>query len=264
MRTFSRLLRQLTRGLGLITLLFVGLAVLTFRFPMIDGDAQQAWIKRWSIWVSRTLGLKIAIQGQIDPEMKSALIVANHSSWLDIVVINSIQPAAFIAKAEIEKWPVVGLLVARSGTLFIERGKRHAVHKVLQDAIERLKQGRFVAVFPEGTTNDGKSLLPFHGNMMEAAIRAKVPVQPLAITYVDAGGKLSDAIKFVGETTFISSLFKVLADANIRVNIAILQSEYSESNTRHDLASASALAIAAELGFNGEVNEFRTRRQNGL
>jgi 1-acyl-sn-glycerol-3-phosphate acyltransferase len=248
-RSVFRLWRQLTRGLGLIALLFLGLAVLTFRFPMIDGDAQQAWIKRWSIWVSRTLGLKVNVQGQIDPAIKSALIVANHSSWLDIVVINSIQPAAFIAKAEIEKWPVVGLLVARSGTLFIERGKRHAVHKVLQDAVDRLKQGRFVAVFPEGTTNDGKGLLPFHGNLMEAAIRAQVPVQPLAIAYRNSKGTLALSVEFVGATTFVSSMLKVLADSDLRVNVMIMPREAVAGSTRHMLASNSQVAISKALSF---------------
>jgi 1-acyl-sn-glycerol-3-phosphate acyltransferase len=248
-RSVFKLWRQLTRGLGLIALLFLGLAVLTFRFPMIDGDAQQAWIKRWSIWVSRTLGLKISVQGQIEPAIKSALIVANHSSWLDIVVINSIQPAAFIAKAEIEKWPVVGLLVARSGTLFIERGKRHAVHKVLQDAVDRLKQGRFVAVFPEGTTNDGKALLPFHGNMMEAAIRAEVLVQPLSISYRNSAGGLAHSVEFVGATTFVGSILRVLADDDLNV-IAVLPPFHStQGKTRHDLAKAASNVIAAALGF---------------
>jgi 1-acyl-sn-glycerol-3-phosphate acyltransferase len=249
MSTVSRLFRQLTRGLGLIALLFLGLAVLTFRFPMIDGSAQQAWIKRWSIWVSRMLGLKLTVHGKIDPAIESALIVANHSSWLDIVVVNSIQPSAFIAKAEIEKWPVVGLLVARSGTLFIERGKRHAVHKVLQDAVGRLTHDRFVAVFPEGTTNDGTHLLPFHGNMMEAAIRAQVPVQPLAIAYVDGTGTLSEAVKFVGNTTFVGSLFKVLADSEIQANVTILQVDLSAGKTRHELAAGAESKIGNALGF---------------
>jgi 1-acyl-sn-glycerol-3-phosphate acyltransferase len=249
MKAISKPFRQLMRGLGLIGLLFLGLAVLTFRFPMIDAKAQQAWIKRWSIWVARTLGLKVTVQGQIDPSMGSALIVANHSSWLDIVVINSIQPAAFIAKAEIEKWPVVGLLVARSGTLFIERGKRHAVHKVLQDAVERLRQQRFVAVFPEGTTNDGKGLLPFHGNLMEAAIRSEVPVQPLAIAYRNSNDRLATSVEFVGEMTFVGSMLRVLADDDLRVIVTISSSQTTRGKTRHELSDDSRVVIASALGF---------------
>jgi 1-acyl-sn-glycerol-3-phosphate acyltransferase len=247
MNGISRLVRQLTRGLGIVGLLFLGLAVLYFRFPMIDGHAQQAWIKRWSIWVSRVLGLKMNVQGLIDPSVSSALIVANHSSWLDIVVINSIQPSAFIAKAEIEKWPVVGLLVARSGTLFIERGKRHAVHKVLQDAVERLKQQRFVAVFPEGTTNDGTGLLPFHGNLMEAAIRAEVLVQPLAIAYRNPQGTLASSVEFVGEMTFVGSMLRVLGDDDLHVKVVIAAARTTRDKTRHELSEESKVIIAAAL-----------------
>jgi 1-acyl-sn-glycerol-3-phosphate acyltransferase len=249
MNAIRRLFRQLTRGLGIVGLLFLGLAVLYFRFPMIDGQAQQAWIKRWSIWVARTLGVKMTVHGQIDPSIRSALIVANHSSWLDIVVINSIQPSAFIAKAEIEKWPVVGLLVARSGTLFIERGKRHAVHKVLQDAVEKLKQQRFVAVFPEGTTNDGTKLLPFHGNLMEAAIRAEVPVQPLAIAYRNLQGTLASSVEFVGEMTFVGSMLRVLGDDDLHVKVIIAAAKTTRDQTRHELSEESKVVIAAALEF---------------
>ncbi len=247
MSAISRLFRQLTRGLGIVGLLFLGLAVLFFRFPMIDDQAQQAWIQRWSIWVARTLGLKMSVQGQIDPEITSALIVANHSSWLDIVVINSIQPSAFIAKAEIEKWPIVGLLVARSGTLFIERGKRHAVHKVLKDAVERLKEQRFVAVFPEGTTNDGTALLPFHGNLMEAAIRAEVPVQPLAIAYRNSKGSLATSVEFIGETTFVASMLRVLADDDLQVRVVALPAQITVEQSRHDLAEEAKRRIGHAL-----------------
>jgi 1-acyl-sn-glycerol-3-phosphate acyltransferase len=230
MTTPSRLFRQFTRGLALVGLLFFGLAVLLIRFPMIDASAQQAWIKRWSIWVSRTLGLKLQVRGQLQSSIDSALIVANHSSWLDIVVINSIQPSAFIAKAEIEKWPIVGLLVARSGTLFIERGKRHAVHKV-------------------GTTNDGTALLPFHGNLMEAAIRAEVPVQPFAIAYRNSAGMLATTVEFVGETTFVGSMLRVLGDNDLHVMVHIARAEFANEKTRHELANHARVAIASALGF---------------
>jgi 1-acyl-sn-glycerol-3-phosphate acyltransferase len=242
-------LRQIVRGLGMVVLLFIGLAVLLVRFPMIDAPAKQAWIKRWSIWVAKMLGLNIRLHGIIDPSLRSALIVANHTSWLDIVVINSIQPSAFIAKAEIERWPVVGLLVARSGTLFIERGKRHAVHKVLQAAISRLQQSSFVAVFPEGTTNNGKSLLPFHGNLMEAAIRANVPVQPLAIAYRDDQGSLSASVEFVGAVTFVDSLFKVLGDSRLNVYVTALPALPTTEQTRHELAEKAGVVISDALGL---------------
>jgi 1-acyl-sn-glycerol-3-phosphate acyltransferase len=241
-----KFLRQVVRGLGMVGLLFLGLAVLLFLFPFNDAAGKQAWIKRWSNWVARMLGLHLKVSGV---PLANALIVANHSSWLDIVVIDSVQPAAFIAKAEIARWPVVGLLVARSGTLFIERGKRSAVHAVLQDAVSRLKSGSAVAVFPEGTTNDGKSLLPFHGNLMEAAIRGEVLVQPLAISYRNRQGELAGSVAFVGKTTFVGSLLRVLADSDIRVSVEVLAPQIAVGSTRHALATDTRLAIASALNI---------------
>jgi 1-acyl-sn-glycerol-3-phosphate acyltransferase len=257
-----RIMRQVFRGIGIIALLFIGLAILFVRFPMIDVAAQMAWIKRWNLWVVRVLGLHLTIEGSIADPAVGGLIVANHSSWLDIVVINAVQPSAFIAKAEIATWPLVGTLVGRSGTLFIERGKRHAVHAVLQSALERLKAGRFVAVFPEGTTNDCQQLLPFHGNMMEAAIRAEVPVQPMAIAYKNTAGDLSSSVVFVGETTFVESMFRVLGDADLQVRVNVLPAQVAVGKTRHELAEFSREVIAAALSLPlDDVVSERVRRR---
>jgi 1-acyl-sn-glycerol-3-phosphate acyltransferase len=231
----------------MIFLLFVGLAVLLFRFPFLQTTEKALWIQRWSRWVANMLGLHITVEGAI-PSSAGLLVVANHTSWLDIVVMNCVHPAAFIAKAEIARWPVVGLLVARSGTLFIERGKRTAVHRVLQDSVERLRSGRSVAVFPEGTTNNGASLLPFHGNMMEAAIRAQVAVQPIGIAYRNRHGALCPSVVFVGATTFVTSLLKVLADSDIHVAVSFLQKIECVGKTRHHLADESREKIASHLG----------------
>jgi 1-acyl-sn-glycerol-3-phosphate acyltransferase len=246
---FRRTMRQAVRGVGIVALLFIGLAILFVRFPTIDIAEQMAWIKRWNMWVVRVLGLHLTIEGTINNPAQGGLVVANHSSWLDIVVINAVQPSAFIAKAEIASWPLVGTLVGRSGTLFIERGKRHAVHAVLQSALERLKAGRFVAVFPEGTTNDCRQLLPFHGNMMEAAIRAAVPVQPMAVAYKNSAGGLSTSVVFVGKTTFVESMFRVLGDADLRVHVKVLPAQIAIGKTRHELAESSREVIAAALGL---------------
>ena len=245
MRLSGRVVFRLS---ALIGLLLVGLAILLCWFPFVKAPAKEAWIKRWSIWVAAVIGLKIAVQGHFT-RSPNALVVANHTSWLDIVVINSLQPAAFIAKAEIARWPVVGLLVARSGTLFIERGQRHAVHAVLQSAIARLKQPSVVAVFPEGTTNNGSELLPFHGNLMEAAIRANAPVQPLAISYRNSSGALSQSVVFVGAMTFVDSMLVVLNDPDICVAVRCLSELNSASQTRHELADQARTAIGAALGF---------------
>ena len=97
---------------------------------------------------------------------KPCLLYSTHVSWLDIFAFNSVHPVTFIAKSEISKWPIGGLLAKRSGTLFIERGKRHAVRDVIHAAVGVLKTGRCVAVFPEGTTGEGRAPLHFHSNFV--------------------------------------------------------------------------------------------------
>lgn len=118
--------------------------------------------------------------------------------------------AHFVAKIEIASWPVVGRLVIGAGTLFIERGKRHAVHQLNERIQSMLSAGRRVAVFPEGTTSDGLRLLQFHGNLLEPALRAQAPIIPVGIRYTDLQGQYSDAIDFTGNMSFGESMKRVL------------------------------------------------------
>lgn len=113
----------------------------------------------------------------------------------------------FVSKADVLRWPLLGRLVAGAGTLFIERESRRDALRMVQHMAERLQAGDRVAVFPEGTTGDGRSLLPFHPNLLQAAIAADAPVMPLALRYVKAGSQeRHDAPVFIGETTLVASI----------------------------------------------------------
>ncbi|NDH31227.1 MAG: 1-acyl-sn-glycerol-3-phosphate acyltransferase, partial [Betaproteobacteria bacterium] len=115
--------------------------------------------------------IQAAPDGVIEPQ-PGELVVMNHISFIDILALDALRPVHFIAKSEIRKWPVIGILCDRTGTIFIERGKRHAVHDVLKTMANELRQGEVVSFFPEGTTSDGRQLLPFHANLFEAAVRS--------------------------------------------------------------------------------------------
>jgi 1-acyl-sn-glycerol-3-phosphate acyltransferase len=175
-------------------------------------------------------------------------IAANHSSWLDILTINSVRASQFVAKAEIRSWPVVGLLVARAGTHFIERSKRRAVHSVLQGIVSALGEGRTIAVFPEGTTNNCHSLLPFHANLIQAALDAQVPVKPLAIRYLNAEGQISEAVEYVGDTTFVGSLWRVLQIPLIRAELAWGE-EVLPLGSRHEMCLEAERQVSALSGL---------------
>ena len=119
---------------------------------------------------------------------RATLVTANHVSWLDIAAVHAVCPQArFVSKADVRHWPLLGWLIGAVGTLFIERERKRDAMRVVHQMAESLIAGDVVAVFPEGTTGDGRALLPFHANLLQAAIAAEAPVQPVALRYTEPG-----------------------------------------------------------------------------
>src|SRR6185295_28294 len=149
-------------------------------------------LKRVGWWNARLLRLLgIALHSSGTPRQGATLIVSNHVSWLDILVINAVHPVRFVSKAEVRHWPLLGWLVACAGTLFIERERRRDALRVVHQVAAALRAGEIVALFPEGTTSDGNGVLPFHANLLQAALSAHAPMQPIALRYSDAHAPLS-------------------------------------------------------------------------
>jgi 1-acyl-sn-glycerol-3-phosphate acyltransferase len=177
-----------------------------------------------------------------------ALIVSNHISWLDIFVINSVHPCRFVAKAEIRAWPVLGWLVAQAGTVFIARGNRRDLRHIFKGLVDVLGQNQRVAFFPEGTTASQGQLLPFHANLFEAAIDARAAVQPVALAYLDGKGGWHPAVDYVGETTFVDSILRILGGPPMTARLQCLAPIPAEGAHRRELARAAQQAIEAALG----------------
>src|SRR5690606_2701047 len=163
---------------------------------------QRQWlIRNWSRVLMACCGVKIRVRGQ--PKTEGAVLwVSNHVSWVDIFVLDSVRAVSFIAKSDIRKWPLLGWLVAGAGTLFIERGRRHAVRAVGHQMSERFARGEAVGLFPEGTTSTGQDVAPFHTSLFEPAIRAGVDVQPVALLFYHHGRRTT-RYAFVGEQTLV-------------------------------------------------------------
>jgi 1-acyl-sn-glycerol-3-phosphate acyltransferase len=153
-----------------------------------------------------------------------------------------------VAKAEIRAWPVVGWLVAQAGTVFIARGNRRDLRHIFKGLVDALGQRRRVAFFPEGTTGSQGGLLPFHANLFEAAIDAAVPVQPVALAYVDERGAWHPAVDYTGETTFVDSIVRILGGAPVVARLACLAPIPAAGAHRRELAQAAHDAIAGALG----------------
>jgi 1-acyl-sn-glycerol-3-phosphate acyltransferase len=226
--------------------LFAGLATCALVFPWASHARRERLTQRWS---RRLLAIcRVSVEQVAGaPVLKHALIVANHVSWLDIFVINALHPCRFVAKAEIRAWPVLGWLVAAAGTVFLARGNRRELRHIFRGVVTVLQQGQRVAFFPEGTTSRQGQVRPFHANLFEAAVDARVPVQPYALAYVDASGRHHASVDYVDDTTFVDTLFAILSGPPVHARLACLAPIEAAGAHRRDLAQAAHDAIAAAL-----------------
>ena len=227
-----------------------GLATTAFVFPWLGVRKKQALIRRWCVRLLRVLAVEARVHGLADGGFPgNLLIVANHVSWLDIFVLNTLQPSRFIAKSELRGWPIAGRLIAGCGTLFIERGRRHDTHKVNQRVAEALARGAVIAIFPEGTTSDGTGLLPFHGSLLQPIVDADGHVQPVGIRYRQIGGEHSDAAAYVGEMSFLSSYWRVTGERRLVVELHVAPPLPAGGRHRRELSRSAEAAIRKALGL---------------
>ena len=222
--------------------LFIGLAACALVFPFAGPGLRERITRSWS---RRLLALcRVRLEpARGAPALAHALIVANHVSWLDIFVINALNPCRFVAKAEIRAWPVMGWLAAGAGTIFIARGNRRELRQVFKGLVDVLQAGQRVALFPEGTTGVQGQVLPFHANLFEAAVDAGVQVQPYALVYVGADGGYHASIDYVGETTFVDSLFRILQGPPVTARLACLAPLAGQGAHQRELAAAAQVAV---------------------
>jgi 1-acyl-sn-glycerol-3-phosphate acyltransferase len=148
------------------------------------------------------------------------LLVCNHLSYLDILVLGASQPVVFVAKSEVRGWPLFGWLAARGGTLFIRRQDRADVARLAGDIAARLKAGWTVVVFPEGTSSAGHRVLPFHSSLLEAAVEQQVPATPAAITYSLPGGSVADDVCYWRDMTFAGHFLRLLGLPAVEATVA--------------------------------------------
>lgn len=191
------------RAFFTLTHLLLGLFCIFFILQHLNPQ-QQVKLKRW--YANRILFLfntKPQLHGQWPQQ--AGIVVLNHISWIDIFVVNAFAPCIFIAKAEIAKWPLIGTLVARSGTIFIERKRRQAVVQAIADAGQYIKKGAQVAIFPEGTTTDGHQVKPFYANLFQTAVNINCPVFSVALRYTDSKGKHSTTVAFVNNQSLLAN-----------------------------------------------------------
>jgi 1-acyl-sn-glycerol-3-phosphate acyltransferase len=198
-----RILRAFGHGLA-------GWCTIRFRFPRLNELQREARVQAWAARMLQILGIELKVEGK-PPLHGPMLLVANHLSWLDILVMHAARHCRFVAKSGVRQWPLIGPLATGAGTLYIEREKRRDAVRVVHHMAVSLRGGEIVAVFPEGTTGDGSAVLPFHANLIQAAISANAPAQPVALRYLDrATGDDSPGPLYLGDDTLVASLWRTL------------------------------------------------------
>jgi 1-acyl-sn-glycerol-3-phosphate acyltransferase len=158
-----------------------------------------AWLSRTCRRLLRALGIRVVARGTATP---GAVIVANHLSYLDIVVLSSLTPVVFVAKKEVRGWPVFGWFAAKAGTRFINREKRGDVSRIGKELGPVMAEGMGVVLFLEGTTSDGRNVLPFRTSLLAPAVAAGWHLAPAGITYaVPYGHSVEREVCWWGEMT---------------------------------------------------------------
>ena len=205
-------------------------------------------VRKWSAGLMRIFGFKMRRFGT--PLSGPALFVANHISWIDIVALHSQRWMGFVAKAEIERWPIVGWCASRGGTIYHHRGNNDSLSDVMNVMLERLNYGRAIGVFPEGRTSRGDKLGVFHARIFQPAVIAQVPAQPVALKF-GTGGNAQTIIAFAENENFMQNFIRLLGEPSRICEVHFLEPITASEDGRRKMADYCHRKIAHVLSANG-------------
>jgi len=220
---------------------------------VLRGRARERMVRVIFHGVLRAFGVKLVVRGGEDflaaPAGRGALVVNNHISWLDIVAINALRPMRALAKREIASWPVLGGLVTRGGSIFLDRERLTTLPGTMAELAEALRGGSLVSVTPEGTTWCGLASGKFTTATFQAAIDGGVPVRPVALRYRLADGRETSRPAFIGPESLIASLRRVAALRGLVLEIHICpEIAPGRAENRRELAALAEAAVHSALG----------------
>ena len=178
--------------------------------------ARAAWMHRCARRHLKIFGCVPEIFGEIPVR---GLLVSNHLSYFDILLIGSVTPAVFVSKADVRGWPLIGWLTKLSGTVFIERERRSHVGAVNREIESALAAGLLVVIFPEGTSSDGQTVLPFRSPLLEPVLRGGQEIHVSRLRYRLAGGDARHEVCYWGEHSFFPHLINLLGKKSVRATL---------------------------------------------
>jgi len=206
--------------------------------------ARAQWLHRWSRFACRVMGVKATTHGAMP---QSGLLVCNHLTYLDVIVLSSVRPCIFISKRDVAAWPFFGWLARAAGTIFIDRERRLAATHAIDCIGQAIDCGSLVVLFPEGTSSDGSTVLPFKSSLLESAVRLRCPVTAAAIQYALDDGSVADEVCYWGDTTMIPHLLNLFSKREIRATCTVSDPKIRMGNRKE---------IADEL--RGEIMSMRS------
>ncbi len=194
----------------------------------------------WSRVICRIFGIRRRLSGEFQPGAQ--LVVANHISWIDISLLHSFTAMGFVAKAEIDSWPLLGTLARAGGSVFHRRGSHDSANGVAAQMVGRLRENRRVAIFPEGGILPGEGVKLFHARLFAAPIEAGVPVQPVMLRYLHDGSRYDD-ITFLPGENFLANFIRLLMQKPCIADVHVLPLIETAGKQRRQLASEAEKVV---------------------
>ena len=238
-------LRGLFRLFHLIAHIFKGLFL---SYTKLHGtqshdltDAQHEIIQAWLHRTAEIIGIDIQVKGTANPA--PTFVVANHISWLDILIISSVLPISFLSKEEIRNWPFIGVLAAKAGTLFIKRGAKNGARQAIELMKTKLSAGHSVASFPEAKTTRGTLVHRFHPRLFAAAIETGADVQPVALCYPAKEGT-NPLVPYVEVPNLVTHAFRIMSAKQTIAEVTLCDPISSKEMMRNELSELAQGIIA--------------------
>jgi 1-acyl-sn-glycerol-3-phosphate acyltransferase len=199
-----------------VVILFDYLFTTAFTPEKFRRVARAAWMHRACRRHLRIYSCTVSFEG---PVPKNGLLVTNHLSYLDVLVIASITPAVFVSKAEIRSWPVIGWLGALGGTVFVRRERRTHVGIVNREIASAMAAGVLVVVFPEGTSTNGDDVLPFHSSLLKPVTTGPQPVSVGYLRYELDDGDVRNEVCYWGDRAIFPHAMILLGKRRVRAKM---------------------------------------------
>jgi 1-acyl-sn-glycerol-3-phosphate acyltransferase len=198
----------------------------------VSRPERNQWMRKWSRHIASSLDIKINVHGH---PPKHGLLVANHLSYLDIIVLGTTTPATFLSKAEVRWWPAIGWLTQFAGTLYVKREKKKDLHALAESFSEVWEEKSLIVMFPEGTSSNGETILPFRSSLLKPACDNQQPVTPAYVRYVCEGGTLIDDVYFWGDMAFAPHLIRMLCLESVSAEIHFGATRYPQGQDRKEI-----------------------------